>query len=192
MNTRRLTKMSMLTAISLTIFIFEAQIPVFIPIPGVKLGLANIVNVYAMFALGPIDALYILLSRIILGSVFSGQVTTLLYSLGGGLLCYTFMLLMRKLVTIKELWVAGVTGAIVHNIGQILVAALVMKTTSIFWYLPMLLISGSLAGLLTGLSTQFLIKHMSLLGHNRCKGGDAEAYIDRRVKKVKVVNKNIV
>jgi heptaprenyl diphosphate synthase len=191
MNTRRLTKMSMLTAISLTIFIFEAQIPVFIPIPGVKLGLANIVNVYAVFALGPVDALFILLSRIILGSIFSGQVMTLLYSLGGGLLCYTFMLLMRKLLTIKELWVAGVTGAMVHNSGQILVASLVMKTTSIFWYLPILLIFGSIAGLLTGLSAQLLIKHMGLLGHNKCKEGMPEIYIDQRIKKVKAVNKNI-
>lgn len=173
MNTKRLTKMSLLTAISLTIFIFEAQIPVIVPIPGVKLGLANIINIYAMFVLGPVDTLCILLSRVFLGSIFSGQVMTLLYSLGGGLLCYFVMLLMRKLVTLRELWVSGVVGAIMHNIGQILVAAAVMKTTSIFWYLPMLLISGVLAGLLTGLSSQFLINRMSLLGHAECKGGDA-------------------
>ena len=66
----------------------EAQIPVPIPIPGVKLGLANIVTVYVMFVLGPGDALLVLSARVFLGAVFSGQMSTLLYSAGGGLLCW--------------------------------------------------------------------------------------------------------
>ncbi|PYG86684.1 heptaprenyl diphosphate synthase [Ruminiclostridium sufflavum DSM 19573] len=172
MRTKRLTKMSLLTAIALTIFIFEAQIPVIIPVPGVKMGLANIINIYAVFVLGPADALCILLCRIFLGSAFSGQIMVLLYSLGGGLLCYLAMLLMRRFLTLKEIWVAGIVGAIVHNTGQILVAAVVMKTVSIFYYLPVLLISGIFAGLLTGLSAQFLINHMSLIGKIDSNGGD--------------------
>ena len=82
---RRLTRAALLTAIALTIFLAEAQLPPPVPIPGIKLGLANIVTVYAMFVLGPRDTLLILLSRIFLGAVFSGQMMTLLYSLGGGL-----------------------------------------------------------------------------------------------------------
>ena len=85
---RRLTRAALLTAIALTIFLAEAQLPPPVPIPGIKLGLANIVTVYAMFVLGPRDTLLILLSRIFLGAVFSGQMMTLLYSLGGGLLSY--------------------------------------------------------------------------------------------------------
>lgn len=76
--------MALLTAIALTIFMAEAQIPVPIPIPGIKLGLANIVTVYAVFALGPGDALLILVARVFLGAVFSGQMMTLFYSLGAG------------------------------------------------------------------------------------------------------------
>ena len=75
---RRLTRAALLTAIALTIFLAEAQLPPPVPIPGIKLGLANIVTVYAMFVLGPRDTLLILLSRIFLGAVFSGQMMTLL------------------------------------------------------------------------------------------------------------------
>ena len=82
-GTARLTRLALLTAIALTIFMAEAQLPTLVPIQGVKLGLANIVTVYAVFALGPGDALLILLSRVFLGAVFSGQMMTLFYSLGG-------------------------------------------------------------------------------------------------------------
>lgn len=83
-----------------------------------KLGLANIVTVYAMFLLGPADTLAILLCRIVLGSLFAGQLMSMLYSLGGGLSCYMVMLLLRKLLTKKQIWVCGIIGAIAHNIGQ--------------------------------------------------------------------------
>ena len=79
MKTKRLTRVAMLTAIALTIFMVEAQIPAPVPVPGVKLGLANIVTVYAMFLLGPTDTFCILLCRIFLGSPFSGQLMTLFY-----------------------------------------------------------------------------------------------------------------
>ena len=81
----RLTRLALLTAIALTIFLAEAQLPV-IPIPGVKLGLANIVTVYTMFVLGPGDALLVLSARVFLGAVFSGQMMTLIYSAAGGFL----------------------------------------------------------------------------------------------------------
>ena len=88
-GTRRITLLALLTAIALTIFMIEAQLPVLVPIQGVKLGLANIITVYAVFVLGPGDALLILCARVFLGAVFSGQMMTLLYSMGGGLLADT-------------------------------------------------------------------------------------------------------
>ena len=83
---KRLVFCALLTAIALTIFMIEAQLPALAPVPGIKLGLANIVTVYAMFALGPRDTLLILVSRVFLGSLFAGG-STFLYSLAGGLLC---------------------------------------------------------------------------------------------------------
>ena len=149
--------MSLLTALALIIFTIEAQLPALAPIPGVKLGLANIITVYAMFALGPRDTLLILLCRIFLGSLFSGQMMTLFYSLSGGLLCYLVMLPMRKLVTEKQIWVCSVIGALAHNIGQIIAAIVIAGTPGLIVYLPILLISGAIAGLFTGLCAQFIL-----------------------------------
>ena len=155
--------LALLTAIALTIFLIEAQIPAPIPIPGVKLGLANIVTVYAMFVLGPVDALLILTARIFLGAVFSGQMMTLLYSAGGGLLCWLSLLPARRVLNQQQIWPASPFAALFHNIGQILVAAAVMKTWAVVAWLPYLLISGIVTGLFTGLCAQFLMDRLNRL-----------------------------
>ena len=152
--------MGLLTALALIIFTVEAQVPALVPIPGVKLGLANIITVYAMFCLGPKDTMMILLCRVFLGSVFSGQMMTLFYSLSGGLLCYLVMLPMRKLVTEKQIWVCSVVGAIAHNIGQIIAAICIARTPGLIVYLPVLMISGIIAGTFTGLCAQFVISRL--------------------------------
>ncbi len=156
----RLTRMGLLTALALIIFMVEAQIPPLVPVPGVKLGLANIITVYAIFTLGPRDTLLILLSRIFLGSVFSGQMMTFFYSLSGGILCYLVMLLMRKLVTRRQIWVCSVMGAIAHNIGQIIAAILLARTPALIVYLPVLLLSGLLSGAFTGLCAQLVVDRL--------------------------------
>ena len=143
---RRLTRAALLTAIALTIFLAEAQLPPPVPIPGIKLGLANIVTVYAMFVLGPRDTLLILLSRIFLGAVFSGQMMTLLYSLGGGLLSYLALLLL---------------SAVCHNLGQLLAAAAIAKSWVVLVYLPYLVLAGLITGTLTGLCAQLVVGRLS-------------------------------
>lgn len=160
MTTKRLTRMGLLTALALIIFMVEAQLPPLAPIPGIKLGLANIITVYAMFRLGTKDTFLILLGRILLGGVFAGQLMTLFYSLSGGILCYLTMLVLRPLVTEKQLWVASIFGAIAHNIGQILAAILIAGTLELVIYLPVLLISGIVTGLFTGLCAQFVVYRM--------------------------------
>lgn len=160
MTTKRLTRMAVLTAVALTIFIVELQLPNLTPVPGVKLGLANIITVYAMFALGPGDTLGILLARILLGSMFSGQMMSLFYSLAGGFLCYLVMLLLHKIFTRKQIWICSVLGAVAHNMGQIAVAVLITRTVSLFYYLPVLLISGIIAGIFTGLCAQLVVNKM--------------------------------
>ena len=149
--------MALLTAAALILFTLEAQLPSPVPLPGVKLGLANIITVYAMFALGPADTLGILLARVFLGSVFSGQMSTLLYSLSGGLLCYLAMLGLRRILTEKQIWVCGVIGGVCHNIGQLLTAIAVFQSASVLIYLPLLMLSGILTGLFTGLCAQLLL-----------------------------------
>ena len=152
--------MALLTAIALTIFLVEAQIPNPFPLPGMKLGLSNIVTVYAIFVLGPADTLMILLARIFLGSVFSGQMMTFLYSLSGGLLCYLAMLVLRHVVTEKQVWACSALCGACHNAGQLLAAIFVTRTLALFSYLPFLLPAGLAAGLFTGLCAQFLIHRL--------------------------------
>ena len=108
MSVKQLLRMAMLTAIALILFLVEAQIPNPVPIQGVKLGLANVITVYAVFAMGPGPALMILVCRVFLGSVFSGQMMTLLYSLGGGLLCWCAMCALRRVVTGRQIWVCSI------------------------------------------------------------------------------------
>lgn len=163
MKPQKLTYMALLTAVALIIFVIEAQIPAPVPIPGVKLGLANIITVYAMFVLAPKEVLMILLCRILLGAVFAGQMTTLMYSLSGGILCFAVMLAAKRFLSLDQIWVCSVLGAIAHNIGQLICAILVVNTIGLIVYLPALLISAVIAGTFTGFAAQYLLKRMGKL-----------------------------
>ena len=162
-KTKRLVLLALLTAAALTIFMIEAQIPLPIPVAGVKLGLANAVTLFALCVLGPREALAVLLLRCVLGAVFSGQPSTLLYSLTGGILSWTVMTLLRRVTTEKQIFILSIAGGICHNIGQILVAILVTRTPMLVLYLPVLLISGILAGAFTGAAAQACIVHFKKL-----------------------------
>lgn len=159
-GTGRITRLALLTAVALTIFMAEAQLPA-IPVPGVKLGLANIVTVYAMFSLGPGDALLVLAGRVFLGAVFSGQPMTLIYSAAGGFLSWCALCLLKKLLTREQIWLASPVAAVFHNLGQLLAAAAVMRTWAVMAYLPYLIIAAVIAGLFTGIAAQALIKRLN-------------------------------
>lgn len=156
----RVTRLALLTAIALTIFMVEAQIPALTTIPGVKLGLANIVTVYTVFALGLGDALLVLSARVFLGAVFSGQMMTLIYSAAGGFLSWCILCLLRKLLTGEQIWLASPVAAVFHNLGQLLAAAAVMRTWAVMAYLPYLVIAAVIAGLFTGIAAQGLIRQL--------------------------------
>ena len=162
-SARRITTMALLTAIALTIFMAEAQMAPVFAIPGIKLGLANIVTVYAVFVLGPGDALLILAARVFLGAVFSGQMSTLLYSAGGGALAWLVMVVLSKLLTRDQIWLCSPVAAVGHNIGQLTVAAGVLGTWAVMAYLPYLLLAGVLTGLFTGVCAQLLIRRLERL-----------------------------
>lgn len=157
---RHITRLALLTAIALTIFMAEAQLPVVTAVPGIKLGLANIVTVYAMFTMGPGDTLMILCARVFLGAVFSGQMMTLIYSAAGGFLSWCILLLLRKLLDRGQIWLCSPVAGVFHNLGQLLAAAAVMKTWTVLAYLPYLVLAGILAGLFTGVAAQALINRL--------------------------------
>lgn len=165
MRLRKLTFLAILTAVSLILFLVEALVPLPIPIPGVKLGLSNIVTTCLLFLFGWKEALAVLLLRIVLGAVITGQLGGLVYSLCGGMLSLLCLIMLRPALKDKPLWIAGVLGGALHNIGQIAAAIVIAQTPSLIVYLPLLLVCGMLAGLFTGLCAQFLLQRLKKIFH---------------------------
>ena len=157
MKTKKLVLLALLDAIALTIFMVEAQIPALVPIPGIKLGLSNIVTVFTVFAIGPLEGAAVLFVRIFLGAVFAGNFSSILYSGAGGLCAIVLTMLLRKILTNHQLWVAGCMGAIAHSIGQMVMAIFVTGTPSIAVYLPIMIVCSIVTGLFTGLCAQGLV-----------------------------------
>lgn len=163
MNVKKLTTMAMLTAISMIVFLIEAQIPLPIAIPGVKLGVANVITLFAIWTLGRREAGAILLIRIVLGNLIVGNVMGMLYSLAGGVLCWLIMCLLKSFISRKHIWVMSIFGALGHNAGQLAVAVFVSGTPSIAFYAPVLILAGIITGFFTGQCAQLVLNHMDKL-----------------------------
>ena len=157
MKTKKLVLLALLTAIALTVFMIEAQIPSPVPVPGVKLGLANIVTVFAVFAIGPREGAAVLFCRVFLGAVFAGNFSTIFYSAAGGLLSILTTVALKRIVTRKQLWVVGALAAIAHSVGQMAAAIAISGTPELAVYLPVMIVVSIITGLFTGLCAQFLL-----------------------------------
>lgn len=162
MKTRKLSTMALLAAVALIIFIVEAQIPPIVPITGVKLGLSNIITVFAVWMLGAKEAAAILFVRIFLGAVFAGNFSTVFYSLGGGALALLTTVGLHRVLRREQLWIAGCLGAIAHSIGQMVVAVWISGTMTLLIYLPIMIVCSILTGSFTGLCAQILVKRDKL------------------------------
>ena len=161
-KTRELTLCAVLSALALALSYMESFFPLalIVPLPGVKLGLANIVTLYALYALGFPSALAILLVRCTLGALFAGNASALLFSLLGGL---SALLVMALLSRTKKLSIFGVSieGAAAHNCGQVCAALITLGSTAPLYYLPFLLLVSLFTGALSGLITAFLFRAMA-------------------------------
>lgn len=178
MSVKRITTLALYTTIALVIHVVESWVPVPVPVPGVKLGLANIVTLFMLFSPArddntqndgkaperektkTADVLAVLLCRIVLGTLIAGRPVMLAYSLAGGILAVTAQLLTRRIVTENQAWVCGAAGAVFHSIGQILMAIIITGTPGIAVYLPVLIIAGLITGMLTGLIAGFTAKRL--------------------------------
>lgn len=162
LTTRQLTRCAVLTAMALALSYLENFFPLSlaIPIPGIKLGLANIVTVFALYALGPAQALLILFARCVLGAVFAVNMNALIFSLLGG---FTAMLVMIGLSGLRRLSVYGVSigGAAAHNCGQVAAAVLTLGNPAPLYYLPVLLGVSLFTGALTGLIAACLFRALA-------------------------------
>jgi len=161
-NTHKLVLMSLYIAISLVLSWLETMVPIPFPIPGAKLGLANIVTLLALLTLSPLETLLILVSRIFLSGFLFGSFASILYALAGGLFSFLVMLLLKKTgqghIAIP---VISIMGAVAHNTGQLVVAALVTQTPSLFvFYWPPLILIAIPVGLLTGIMVKTLYAYL--------------------------------
>lgn len=162
-KTRRIAGCGLLTAVALVLSLVERMFPLsaVVPVPGIKLGLANVATLFALVRLGRRDAFAILLVRVVLASVFMGSVTSFLFALFGGLLA---LLAMSLLLPWRDRWVSligiSVAGAAAHNIGQIGAAILVLRSVYAAAYLPLLLLSALVMGVTTGIVSRVTIEHL--------------------------------
>lgn len=158
MNTKKLTFMSMLSACALIIFMIESQIPPLLPIPGIKIGLANVITLIAISLLGGKEAFIILIIRIILGSIFTGNLMSFTFSFSGGILAFAAIYWVYKIS--KNILAAAIFGALLHNIGQIVVAVLFSSTPEILWYLPPLILLAIFTGTFTGIISKIVVNRL--------------------------------
>lgn len=157
MNTRKITEFGLLLAVSLVLAYFESLLPVMIAVPGVKLGLANIVTMLVMYRSGVKQAFLFMTLRVIMaGFLFSG-ITGILYSFAGGLLCISVMCIVKRFPFFSTMGVS-MAGAVFHNLGQIIIAFIVMENAHILYYFPVLCITGLISGFAVGYLSELLIR----------------------------------
>lgn len=160
MNSKKLTTLAMFTTLALVIFAVESAIPPLLPIPGIKLGLANIITLVLLRNTSARNTFLVLLVRILLSCLLFGQAMSLLYSLAGGILCFLIMWLINGLLQGHFLYLTSILGAVFHNLGQLAVAYFLTAVPGVLAYLPFLLISGIITGLFTGLCARFAQRYL--------------------------------
>ena len=148
-NSRELARFALLVALAMVLSWLESLVPLSLAVPGVKLGLANLLVMFGLYKLGPQQAAVISLVRVLLITFTFGNAFSFAYSLAGAVLSFVVMLLLKKTGKFSLLGVS-IAGGVCHNIGQILVAMAVLGTAELIWYLPALLIAGTVAGICIG------------------------------------------
>lgn len=167
MKLKNLTRISVLACVSLIIFVLESQIPPLVPIAGVKLGLANVVVLYAMITIDTKAGFFVLLAKIFLGNFFAGTAVSMFYSLMGGILCFVAQWLMMKVTDENQLWAVSVVGAVFHNIGQVIAAVILTGTEKIVWYLMILVPVGIITGAFVGIVVTYTKKAIENVSFKR-------------------------
>ena len=157
-KTKRLVLLAMLTAVAMILSYVESLLPS-VGIPGVKMGLANIAVIFALFRFGWKEAAALSLVRVVLVSLLFGSIGAMLYSLAGAVLSLAVMALLRRIDRFSTVGIS-VAGGVAHNAGQILMAMLILQTKQLLGYLPVLAVSGIAGGMLTGLAAALLIRRI--------------------------------
>lgn len=162
MQSKKIATIGMMIAIAFVLNYIEVLIPINVGIPGVKLGMSNIVVVFCLYTLGPVTAFAIAIIRIILCGLTFGSISSMIYSLAGGMLSYAVMFLMKK-INRFSIYGVSVVGGVSHNLGQILMAMLILQTKLLIYYYPFLIVTGVVAGFFVGMLSALLVKRLKPL-----------------------------
>ncbi|MBO7150909.1 MAG: Gx transporter family protein [Clostridia bacterium] len=160
MNTKKLTTLSLCTTFALLLSYVESLIPLSLAIPGIKMGLANVAVLFVLYKIGIKEAFAVSLLRVLLANLLFGTAVTWLYSISGALASLLLMAFLKK-AKLSPLGVS-VPGAVMHNVAQIFVAVLLLGAGAIFAYLPTLILSGTVCGVLIGILSALLVKKVRL------------------------------
>lgn len=159
-STKKLTILAFFTTLALGLYWVESLLPTLVPIPGIKLGLANIITLIILKNFSLREAFPILLMRILIATFLFGQFVSLFYSLAGGICCLLAMALLLRLLQGHFLFLTSIFGALFHNLGQLLVAFILTQSLAVLTYLPFFILSGVVTGLFTGLCAHFTQKYL--------------------------------
>ena len=156
-----MTALALTISFALILSFVESRIPAFVAIPGVKVGLANIAVIFTLYKFGLKEAVVVSILRIVIVSMLFGSPVSLMYSAAGAILSLCSMVLLKKLTRLAEVAVS-VCGGVMHNVGQITMASVLFDTNLVVYYMPFLILSGTLAGIVVGAASALLIKRIDL------------------------------
>ncbi len=158
-DTKKMTTLALLVSVAMILSYIESLVSAFVAVPGVKLGLSNIATVFALYTLGWPSAITVSLVRVLLSALLFGNIPSLIFSIAGAALALASMIPLSRLNLFTSIGVS-VVGAVCHNIGQVLAAIIVMKTSGIAYYLIPLLFSGTISGIVIGIVSGILVERI--------------------------------
>ena len=161
LNLKKMTALAITVSIALILSFIESRIPAFVAIPGIKVGLANIAVIFTLYKLGAKEAALVSVLRVILVSLLFGSPVSFIYSLTGAIFSFAVMILLKRFTSLATVTVS-VSGGVMHNIGQIIAASFMLSTNVVLYYLPFLLLSGTLAGIVIGVASALIVKRVKL------------------------------
>ena len=158
-KTQKLSALALTVAVAMLLSFIESRLPSFTAIPGIKVGLANIAVTFALYRIGTKEAILVSAVRVVLVSLLFGSPVSMLYGLAGAILSLALMSLLKHISPLTPIGVS-VAGGVVHNIGQIALACLLLRSAAVFYYLPVLILTGTVAGTVTGIAAGIIIKRI--------------------------------
>lgn len=160
MKAKKMAFLGLCVSLSMILSYFEGLVPPLVAVPGVKAGFANLVTIFMLYKVGVKQTAAVTLVRVILVSILFGSAVSMVYSLVGATLSLAVMIPLKKWKLLSCVGVS-VAGGVLHNVGQVLTACILMETSQIIFYLPVLLISGTVAGVIIGLGAAMLINRLN-------------------------------